>query len=215
MERSMTTLANLVEDCRQRYNAVGDNFFSDEELYDLVYEAEMEIATECEAIEEIYTTSTVASQREYDYPTRAMRIHRITYDGERLEPIDFLEDDGITGYEETTTSTGDPLYYAIFANRIFLRPVPASVATLKIYAIVMPSEHTAITSSMTVPEQYRPPIKDYILSQMFAKDKNGAMVSYHEGRWQRAVNRIKRFEMKRHVGDSYKVVKNCEDDTWG
>ena len=206
----MTTLANIINSCRQRYNAVGDSFFSDAELYDLVYEAETELSIECEPLEEIYTTSTVASQREYDKPTRAIRIHRITYNGERLQPIDFLEDDALTGNDETTTNTGDPQYYALFSDRIFLRPLPSEVGTLKIYTISSPSEFTAITDSMNVAEHYRPMIKDYVLSQMFAKDKNAAMVTYHERRWQAGVSRAKRFEMKKNVGDSYKIVKNAE-----
>jgi hypothetical protein len=213
----MTTLADIVTSCRQRYNAVGDRFFSDEELYGLVYEAEMEMATECEVIEEIYTTSTVASQREYDYPTRALRISRITYDGQRLRPIDFVEDDVMTGAKETTTATGDPTSFAIFADRLFLRPTPSAVGTIKIYAVTEPSEPTAITSSMTIPQRYRLSVKDYVLSQMFAKDKNGNMVAYHEGRWQRAISAAKRFEMKRQVGDQYKIVKPFDlvDETWG
>lgn len=206
----MTDLADIVNDCRQRYNAVGDRFFSDEELYDLVYEAEMEMAQECQAIETIYTTSTVASQREYDYPTRLLKIARITYNGQRLAPIDFLEDDALTGSNESTTTTGDPKFYSTFADRIFLRPTPASVATLKIYAIVQPSEHTSVTSSLSVPERYRPFLKDYVLSQMFAKDKNGQMTGYHEGRWQKKLDQIKRFEKKRKQGDAYKVVKDVD-----
>lgn len=207
----MTTLSQLINQCRQRYNAVGDKFFADSELYNLIYEAEMELAQETEYIEEIYTTSTVASQREYDYPSRMLRPLRITYNGERLEPIDFLEDDAITGQDEATSSTGDPKYYAIFADRLFLRPLPQEVGTLKIYAIVQPSQYTATTDSITSPERYRPALIDYVLGQMFAKDKNSGMVSYHEGRWQRAKDRIKRFEMKRKIGDSIKVVKDIDN----
>jgi len=207
----VTTLSDLVNDCRQRYNAVGDRFFADEELFDLVYEAEMQIAIECQALETIYTTSTVISQREYDYPTRLLRVSRMTYNGERLEPIDFLKDDAMTGSNESTTTTGDPLYYCIFADRLFLRPVPQAVGTIKIYAIAQPIELTAITDSLSVPERYRPPIKDYVLSQMFAKDKNSNMTGYHENRWQRTIDTIKRFEKKRKVGDSYQVVKNIDD----
>jgi hypothetical protein len=207
----LTTLSDLVNSCRQRYNAVGDRFFSDEEIWELVYEAEMEISIECQALETVYTTSTVASQREYDYPTRLLRISRMTYNGERIEPIDFLKDDAMTGSNEETTTTGDPLYYCIFADRLFLRPVPQEVGTIKIYAITQPTELTAITDSLSVPERYRLQIKDYVLSQMFAKDKNANMTGYHENRWQRSVEKIKRFEKKRKVGDSYAVVKNVDD----
>jgi hypothetical protein len=206
----MTDLADIVGDCRQRYNAVGDRFFQDEELYDLVYEAEMEMSQHCQAIETIYTATTTIAQRQYTFPSRLMKIKRITYNGERLQQTDFLEDDAITGNSEETTSTGDPKYYSIFADTIFLRPIPSAAQTLKIYAIIAPSEHTAITSSLTVPERYRPFLKDYVLSQMFAKDKNGPMVQYHEGRWQGQLRKIKAFEMKRKQGDAYKIVKDID-----
>jgi hypothetical protein len=61
-----------------------------------------------------------------------------------------------------------------------------------------------------LPERYRSPVKDYVLSQMFAKDKNASMVGYHEGRWQRALMKAREIEMKRKQGDVYSVVKANE-----
>ncbi len=201
----MTSLLDIINDSRQRYNAVGDAFFSDIELMGHVYEAELELSQETDSIEKIYTTSTVIGQREYDYPTNALQIVRVTYNGQRLIPIDFKEDDALTGNREESTFTGTPSTYAIFSDRLFLRPMPDAVQTLKIYTFDSPSELTTTTDSLTTPERYRPFIKDYVLSQMFAKDKNGQMVNYHETRWQRHVNRVKRTEMKREIGDEYRT----------
>lgn len=206
----MTTLSQLIEDCRQRYNAVGDKFFADSEIFDLIYEAQMEVALETQAIEKIFTATTVVGQREYDYPTNALRIFRITYDGERLNQISFLEDDSVTGEDENTSNTSTPRYYSIFADRIFLRPVPDEAKTLKIYAHVTPSQLTSDTDALDVNERYVIFVKDYVLSQMYAKDKNNSMVQYHESRWQRALDRIKRADRKRKIGDVYGVVHNDE-----
>jgi len=203
----MTTLSELITDCRQRYNAVGDAFFSDEELYDLIYEAELEISMETDGIEKVYTTTTVVGQREYDYPTNALRLERVTYDGQRLQPIDFIEDDAITGRDENATSTGKPTAYAIFSDRLYLRTVPNDTKTLKIYASVVPEEYTSTTDSMTIDQRYRPFLKNFVIAQMFAKDNNTKMIGYYANNWLRNIANIKAIEVKRKVGDQYKVVK--------
>lgn len=194
---------------RQRYNAVGDTFWPDAEIYDLIYHACLELATEALLIERVFTTSTVASQQEYDFPTNAISIKRITYNGKKLVPITFREDDVLTVLNQATTSTGDPTSYAVWNNVFYLRPIPASVQTLKVWAYVEP-QAVASSSTLEIPTEFHMSIVNFILAEMSAKNKNYEGAQYYRSLWEKDVNRAKRFSRKKNVGDAFQFVKNVD-----
>ena len=75
---------------RRMLNAVGSNFWSSAEIIeDYLYAAASEMALETRCIENRYTTTSVASQQEYDRPTRMISIKRVEYAGNKLKPITF------------------------------------------------------------------------------------------------------------------------------
>ena len=194
---------------RQKYNAVGDDFWSDDEIYNLIYQGCLELTNEGMFIERTFTTSTVASQQEYDYPTNAIAIKRMTWNGRKLMPFTFREDDAITLLNQATTSTGVPEYYAIWNNVIYLRPIPSTVQTLKIWAYVEPQ---AITSSSTleVPTEFHMSLVNLILSEMNAKNKNYQGAQYYRALWEKDIARAKRLGLKKRRGDAFNVVKNVD-----
>jgi hypothetical protein len=200
------TPSEIINRARTRYNAVGDNFFSDNELLDGIYEASMEMAIETECIEKRFSSNTVVGQREYEFPSAMIRIDRITYDGQRLDSIDFVEDDVITRNDEATTFTGTPKYYTLYNSTLFLRPTPSEVKELVIFCVCEPSEVTLVTT-LDLPVRYHIALIDALLSSMFAKDGNNQMAMYHQNKWQNSINRAKRWEMKRLVSDRYKNSK--------
>lgn len=200
---------DLVLQARQAYNAVGDTFFSATELYNLIWEAEQILAMETKCIETIQSTSTVANQREYEKPSTCMSIKHITYDGQTLYPIDFMDDDVITGYSEATTQTGTPTYYLDYGDSIFLRPIPAEVKTLKLWFYAEPQTVSA-TSSLEVPVKYHMMIVDYLLHHMFSKDNKADLSAYHLNKWTASVSRARTVEAKKRRGDRAAAVKNLD-----
>ncbi len=134
---------DLQEYARRQYNASADQFFSDSELYQHIWAAEYELAYKAMLIERVYTTTTVASQQEYSYPTDTIAIKRVTYDGVKLVPITFKEDDTLTLGNAATTATGSPQFYAIWNETLYLRPVPDDDLTLKLFTY---NEPTAVTA---------------------------------------------------------------------
>lgn len=213
---STTTAGQLEEQIRQRFNAVGDGFFSSGEIWDLLVDAQNELALETDCIEKVFSTTTVNGTREYEYPTNAYRIHRVQWNGKRLDPNDFMLDDLSTGNSADTTSTGEPINYQIWGDTMFLRPVPDAAQTLKVFCNVTAQDITVATQTLDIPERYVRHLKDYCLAAMFAK--SGARVrqfaQYHDGRWQKAINDVKRVEMKRKQGDQYSVIKSDEQMPW-
>lgn len=201
------TPSDLCTYARQQYNAVNDSFFADAELYRHIWHAQDIMAKEASAIENTYTTSTVASQQEYTYPTNAVAIKRITYDGKRLERVKLKDDDLLTGFNATTTATGTPTHYFEFDRVIYLRPVPDAVATLKIFAFDRPQEVTA-TSTLDVPGEFQLDLVSYMLWRMASKDQNFQGAEFYKTQWEEALARCKKWARKRLLADGFNVVRD-------
>lgn len=192
---------------RNRYNSIGDSFFSSEEILSLMWDACLDITRECNLIERTYTTSTVASQQEYSFPTSTITIKRITYDGKKLKPISMREDDAITGLNQSTTSEGTPQYYFIWNETIYLRPIPSSIATLKIFTYNEPSQ-ILTSSTLEIPTQFHLDLVDYIVSEMAAKDSNFTAAKYYADKWERSKTDVKKWQKRRLRGDSFATVQD-------
>lgn len=206
------TTSDLVTAIRRQYNSIGDNFFSDEEILNLIYQACLDMNAECDGklIERVYETSTVASQQEYTYPTNTMAIKRLTYNGKKLSPITFREDDAITGLDQSITSTGTPQYYAIFNDTLYLRPIPSEVGTLKIFSFNEPQSLT-ISSTLEVPTQFHMNLREYCLAEMAAKDSNNSIVTYYLTAWEKSKVRARKWCMKRKRADAFAQVQDDDN----
>lgn len=203
------TPSDIETAARQRYNSVGDNLWSQQEIFDLIYAACLELSAEGLVIENLYSTSTVASQQEYDFPTNTIAIKRLTYNGNKLEKITFREDDALTLSNSATTATGAPQYYAEWNQVLYLRPVPDGVGTLKIFSYNQPATIT-VSSTIEVPKIHHMKLVDFILAEMHAKEKNYDGYTLYRQRWEKNMERIVRFEAARKRTDSFTSVKDEE-----
>ncbi len=195
---------------RQKYNAVGDDFFSDQEIYTTIFQACCEICSEAFLVEQSYTTSSVSGQQEYSFPTNAMNIKRITYDGKKLSPISFREDDIITVLDADTGATGTPSSYMIWNNIIYLRAVPdTSSLTIKVFTNISPQTVTA-TSTLEVPAIFQPCIASFVVSELSAKNKNYQGLDSYRTLWKEDLTRMKRWYRKTKSGDAFAVVKDAD-----
>jgi hypothetical protein len=204
------TPTQLINAIRQRHNAVGDNFYSDEEILSYVYEACCILAREARVIEAVYTTTTTSGTREYSYPTNTIAIKRVEYNGAKLQPISFREDDQITGLNASTTSTGTPQYYSIWNETLYLRPIPnSSSATLKIFSFNEPQSLTTL-STLEIPTQFQPDTILFALSWMAGKERNFESATYFMNEWEKRVEKAKAWSKKRLRGDSLTNVVDLE-----
>ncbi len=204
------TPGDVITLARQKWNAVTDTFFSDAEFYTLLYAAQMELALETNCIRNVYTTTTVAGQQEYQKPTNAYAIKRVTYNGLKLYKITDREDDAITLNNQTTTATGAPQYYSEWGTAIELRPVPDSALTLKMFTYDMPSTVTAVTV-FDVPTRYHVSLADYLVGHMATKEKNFSAAAQYMAMWMKKVQDAKRYEQKFLRGDAFSHVLDEEN----
>lgn len=205
------TPAEIILAARQKYNAVGDTNWSDSEICTLIYAGELELFAECGmVIENTFSTSTVASTREYALPSNAASIKRIEYDGKKLFPITFRDDDSLTNQNEATTATGTPEYYSIFDSTVYLRPIPSAVATLTMYANCEPQAVTT-TSVLEIPPFTHGALVDFVTAEMASKDLNFQMANYYMNKWQNVhIPRIKKRIKLNKRGDGFAIVQSEE-----
>jgi hypothetical protein len=201
------TPTEVITSARESYNAVGDTFWSDSELLSYMYFASLDLSQRALPIERTFTTTTVSGTQEYAYPTNAISIKRITYDGEKLSPISFGEDDAITAMDADTTDTGKPAYYIIWNDTIILRPIPDDTKTLKVYAYVEPAA-IVTTSTLEIPTLWHPALVSYLIYRMTLKDQNQMLASQHKQDYEDYVLKAKRWWRRRKRGDRFGVVKN-------
>lgn len=205
------TVSEIETAARRKYNSVNNNFYSSSEIYDLIYQAELEMTTQALSIEAVDTSiSTVAGTRAYNYPTRVLSIKRIEYDGNKLQPIDFRDDDVVNLVSAASPVTGTPQYYALFGGKIYLRPIPAEIKTLTIYAYKEPSPVTAITT-LEIPTLFHMDIANYVASELAAKDLNTEIYSLYSAKWQQALVKAQQWQKRRLRGDAFNSVK--DEDT--
>lgn len=197
------TVSDLMERARQRYNAVGDDFFSDQMLRDAIFDAQTDLAKEGYVIEKTFETTSVADQREYTYPENTLSIKEVRYDSDKLQKVS-LRDDPKTSNDDPT---GTPADYAIWDEVIYLYPTPDTTGdTIQIKCYAYPQDITSNTDNIEVPQEYREDIITYINYIMAQKDQNFTLADRLLARWQDAIFKAQRQRQKRLRGDSFAQV---------
>lgn len=203
------TPQQVEEAARRRYNAESDTFYSQDEVFKIIYEGELELSTHGLVIEARDTSiSTVAGTRSYSFPTSFIAIKRLEYDGNKLQLTDFREDDRLTLSNASTTSQGRAQFYQIFAKTIYLRPIPDGIKTLTLYGYKEPTLLTTSSVVLSIPTEFHMDLVDFVSMQLCAKDKDYEGVGLYSQRWEAAKKKARQWMRRRMRTDSFSVVKD-------
>ena len=206
VDKMALTVSDLMGRARQRYNAVGDDFFSDQMLRDAIFDAQSDLAKEGWVIEKTLETTSVADQREYTYPDNTLAIKEVRYDSDKLCKVT-LRDDPKTSNDDPT---GTPADYAIWDDVIFVYPTPDTTGdTIQIKVYSYPQDITSNTDSIEVPQEYREDIINYLNFIMATKDQNFTLADRLLARWETALERARRQRQRRQHGDDFYTVRDC------
>jgi hypothetical protein len=204
-----------IEDAaRRKYNSVGSTFYAQAEIWDLIYQAECEIARETKMLEGLDTSlTTTAGTQSFAYPTGVLEIKRIEVNGSKISKIDFRDDDVVTLLNSSSTAQGTTLYYYDWNKTIYLRPIPSTSAlAIKIYYYKEPALVISASQVLEVPALFHMCIVDFVLAEMAAKDKQMDVADYYFKRWyDKHLPEAKAWTRKRKTGDKYNVVKDEAD----
>ena len=211
------TPAEIETASRRKYNSASSSFFSSAEIYDLIYQAELEIAQKTRMLEGLSTALTTTSgTRNYSMTSVMSELKRVEYNGSKLKKIDMREDDSLTLSNSDSTATGTPQYYSEWNRTIYLRPTPdTSSVVLRVYYYALPAPITSASQVLEVPALFHMCIVDYVAAEMASKDENHKTASVYFDKWyNKHLPEMEAWVAKKKRGDSFKVVKD-ELDTIG
>lgn len=197
---------------RNAYNAVGSRFWSEAEIFILIYMAQLELCKKALILERTYTTQTIIGTQEYNFPTYAYAIKKASWYGVPLRKIDLREDDMITANNTASLTQGDPRYYTIYGRNVGLRNTPSSVQPLKIWTYDLPQPVSTLLP-LDVPDLYHPDLVYYVLSVMFLKDEKYETAAEYRKLWvdtvksaRGDVQRFKRADTLGYVKDEEQLL---------
>lgn len=206
------TPAQLETLARQLYNATSDtSFFSQAEIMSYITDACFQIACDSLASEATDTSTTsVADTRAYSIPSDVLMLKRVEYDGNKLEPITFRDDDSLTLSDANTGDTGTPQYYILWNDEILLRPTPDTTGDeIKFYYKSIPAVVT-ISGTIGVPLEYHYAIANYVVHLMALKDEDPNTADRYMAKWDKELARAKLNERRKRYGDAYLGVHDEE-----
>lgn len=205
------TPAQVETAARRRYNSESSTFWSQDEVFKLIYEAELILARECNAIEGTDTSlTTTAGTRTYSVPATPaiISIKRVEVDGRKLQRIDFRDDDALTLYNAGTAQEGNAQYYTEWDGVLYLRPIPSeSALQIKLYTYEEPAMLTTVSTTLSTPTRCHMRLVDYVTAQMAFKDENYDAHDRMIGRWDKFVEQERALAQKRKRADGFATVK--------
>jgi hypothetical protein len=170
-----------------------ETLMADSEVYTLMSLAELEIAKETGCTEATTTDTSVIDQREYDFPTDALRIISVYYDSVKLKKIIYDQIEFIEGISYGGSSqSGDAVYYYEFAKKIGLSPIPDSAKTIKYLYIKIPTTLSSTSTEFTIPDVYIQTITHFCLHKMFMKDQQKGEADREYQLWLQGLENIKK-----------------------
>ena len=167
-----TTPSTIFTQIRNQANEQSSAFWSDEEIYRIMSEAENQVAGALKCTQDSTSFSTADGTREYSLGADVGQISRLTWDSYRLRAIDLNNLDVVEGSAYGgADQSGNPQYYYLWGSSIGLSPVPDSAKTCTIYHNAIPTELESTSTGFTIPSQYSYCVTSYTLWQMFVKDQ--------------------------------------------
>jgi len=163
-----TLISTLITRSRTRINETSTTFHTDANLIAYADEGQKYVVRETKSLEGSSTTTVASGTQTYALPSDCIVIRRITFDGIKLFPIDFIELDE-AGLDETD-STGTPSNYYIWNDTLCLYPIPGGSGTLKIYYYKAPATISLSTASLETKVVYDDAIICYMTYLALIKD---------------------------------------------
>jgi len=193
---------------RNKYNAIGDTFWSQSEILDLMYEGCLELCAEVDLIERTYTTVSVANQDEYDFPTGTEAVWLVKYNNKKVNKISKNEYDSLVNGTPTNFTSGYPTLWTEWNRTVVFYPTPTTAGdTIKLYSYNEP-QPIDINSTLEIPSILHMSLTNKIVAEMLAKDENFGGAAYYQGLWEKTKERAKRLKSRRRRAQGFAVTIN-------
>lgn len=135
-----------------------------------VNQAQIEVVNKNPIIQATATTSSVVGTQTYPIPPDMIQIESVMFDGNILQPNNF---EGIRSeLGNDNNMTGEPIFWYMWANQIYLWPVPNRVASISVNYSKEPTAVTGLGDFLGLPNRYFDRICEYVMSKAYEVDED-------------------------------------------
>lgn len=164
------TVNDMVTDVKRQFGDEASVQITTNDIIRWINEGALEILSKNPFRQAVSTTSTVAGTQNYDMPADIFQMIGVQYDTKFLTAV------SMEGLKEQTgsyqTNQGYPEFWYMFANTIYLWPVPNAVKTLTLYYSQAPTGVTSTGDLLPVPDRYYSRLRDFCMSRAAELDED-------------------------------------------
>jgi hypothetical protein len=216
--------SDVAQDVRDKFGDAGSVQITDLMLLRWINDGQREIASDAEFIQGTASTNLIAGQAVYDLTalftgTSIRSLTQIVGNGHVVKMIPFTEyqkliDNTLAANAQTQD---EPINVAVWGGALSLWPTPKSTIAggLVIYYTAYPTDLTALTDALTVPDRYNGALQDYVFAQALELDENFEDSQAKLGHFNTKVQ-LQRGRLGESPDDGYATITFVpEDDYYG
>lgn len=162
-------VSDVIRDVRRAFGDEDGVQIKDEDLVRWINDGQREIVSNNPILKAKATVSSVAGNNNYPLPADIYQIENLTYDGKRINGVGFEE--GIARFGALTDG-GDPYYWYMWGNELYLYPTPNTVKTITMYYTQAPAPVTGAGDLLSVPDRYFNALVEYVKMQAYELDED-------------------------------------------
>lgn len=201
------TVGALITDVKRQFGDESGVQITDADIIRWINEGSMEIVSKNPFKQAVSVTTTTAGDDDYDMPADILQMEGVKYDTTMLTATSFsnmVEQIGSYG-----TQQGLPQFWYMYANSIYLWPVPNGAKTLTLYYIQAPTGVTGSGDLLPVPDRYYSRLRDFCLSRAAELDEDTATAMAQRKLFEDKLNEMSNLENTQQ--GSFHVVREDTD----
>lgn len=164
------TLSDVMNYIKRQFGDESGVQITDSDITRWTNQAQTEIVNKNPMIQATATQDSVVAQQIYTIPPDMIQIESLMYDGNIIEPSNFETIRAQLGVDNNVQGT--PLYWYLWANQIYLWPIPSDIKPVSVNYSKMPQAVTSPSDTLGVPDRYFDRVCEYVMSKAYELDED-------------------------------------------
>lgn len=154
----------------------------DNDIVTWTNEAQFAVASSTKVLKSKAVTSMVSGTNTYSLATitpKILQIESLLVDGRRVGYMSVAQaEESISQADPLAEEVGFPAFWYEWAGEITFWPKPNLNAQITIRYTALPDTLTAVSNTLSVPDEFFTDIVNYVLKKAYEMDENGSMMSF-------------------------------------
>jgi hypothetical protein len=167
---STKTLNDVVIWVKRQFGDESGVQVTDSDIIRWTNQAQMEVVNKTPIIQATAITQSVIGTQTYAIPPDMIQLESIMFDGNILQPNNF---EGIRSeLGDDNNVSGTPMYWYLWANQIYLWPIPSTVKSISVNYSKTPTNVSGLADKLGLPDRYFDRVCEYVLSKAYEMDED-------------------------------------------